>query len=89
MAIHDTQFAPVEDRVRLRAQIAYGAHLCLTAVRAIADISGSSAHLLSNPLQRALRDVSMISTHAILEINSSLELQGRLMIGLPSNYWYT
>jgi 3-hydroxy-9,10-secoandrosta-1,3,5(10)-triene-9,17-dione monooxygenase len=75
------------DRIRLRAQCSYGAHMCLTALRSIADHSSSSVHLLSNPMQRALRDVTMIASHATLEINSSLEEYGREMLGLPSSWW--
>jgi 3-hydroxy-9,10-secoandrosta-1,3,5(10)-triene-9,17-dione monooxygenase len=79
------QPASASERVRLRTRLAYAADLCRNAVRTIHDVSGSSAHYLSNPSQRVLRDVTMISTHAVFEFGSSMELHGRVMIGLPSN----
>jgi len=75
------------DRIRLRAQCAYGASLCLQTIRSISDLSSSSAHMLSHPMQRALRDATMIASHATLEVNASLEDYGREMLGFPSTWW--
>ncbi|PJD98772.1 MAG: acyl-CoA dehydrogenase, partial [Mycobacterium sp.] len=51
----------------------------------IADLleaSGASAHFLDNPLQRAKRDVDVISGHVIFDYDTSRELAGALAIGL-------
>jgi 3-hydroxy-9,10-secoandrosta-1,3,5(10)-triene-9,17-dione monooxygenase len=76
-----------ETRASLRAQMCYAAKLCLDAVRSICDLSGSSAHYLSNPMQRVLRDMNMLATHAAIELTSSLEEYGRLAVGLSGNWW--
>jgi 3-hydroxy-9,10-secoandrosta-1,3,5(10)-triene-9,17-dione monooxygenase len=75
----------VAERVQLRTMFAYAADLCRTALRVLNDDGGSSAHYLSNPAQQALRDVTVITTHRIFDFNESMELQGRIMTGLPSN----
>lgn len=75
------------DRIRIRAQCAYGASMCLHTLRTISDLSSSSAQLLSHPMQRALRDATMIASHATLEVNGSLEEFGRELLGLPSTWW--
>ena len=43
--------------------------------------SGASAHFLASPLQRAKRDVDVLSGHVIFDYDSSRELAGALAIG--------
>jgi alkylation response protein AidB-like acyl-CoA dehydrogenase len=83
----NTPLSP-EDRVRLRAQISFGANSCLRAIRLVCDSSGSSAHQLSNPMQRILRDAAVISTHGTMEFNTCLELYGKVLAGISSGYIY-
>ncbi len=75
------------ERIRIRAQCSYAANLCLNAMRTIADSSSSSVHLLSNPMQRALRDITVISSHATLEIHGSLDEYGRSLLGMEPGWW--
>jgi 3-hydroxy-9,10-secoandrosta-1,3,5(10)-triene-9,17-dione monooxygenase len=72
------------DRARIRAQCSVGVSMCLGILRSIADLSSSSVHMLSHPMQRALRDVTMISSHATLETSSSFDDYGRNMLNMPS-----
>ena len=46
------------------------------------EASGASAHFLSSPLQRAKRDVDVISGHVVFDYDVSRELAGALAIGL-------
>ena len=46
------------------------------------EASGASAHFLSSPLQRANRDVDVISGHVVFDYDVSRELAGALAIGL-------
>ncbi len=78
---------PDEHRMALRAQSAYAVGLCRQAARDIMDISGSSAHGLGNPSQRALRDISVLSTHPTVDMASSLDVFGRQLVGLPIEYF--
>lgn len=45
------------------------------------EASGASAHFLDNPLQRAKRDVDVLSGHVIFDYDTSRELAGALAIG--------
>ena len=74
-------------RVRMRAQCAYSAQISLKVLRDICDLSSSSAQFLSSPMQRALRDVTMIASHATLEFGSSMDEHARDLLGMPSAWW--
>ncbi|TDK99163.1 acyl-CoA dehydrogenase [Mycobacterium paragordonae] len=70
--------------VRGDARLA-AAHIVKESRGVIADLleaSGASAHFLDNPLQRAKRDVDVISGHVIFDYDTSRELAGALAIGL-------
>ncbi|MDP7701293.1 acyl-CoA dehydrogenase family protein [Mycobacterium sp. TY815] len=70
--------------VRADARLA-AAHIVKESRGVIADLleaSGASAHFLDNPLQRAKRDVDVISGHVIFDYDTSRELSGALAIGL-------
>lgn len=75
----------VDQRIALRLQVAYAMDLCRGAIRILAEASGSGAHFLDNPIQRALRDINVMSSHVVYDLDAALELQGRAMIGLPPN----
>jgi 3-hydroxy-9,10-secoandrosta-1,3,5(10)-triene-9,17-dione monooxygenase len=70
--------------VRADARLA-AAHIVKESRDVIAHLleaSGASAHFLDNPLQRARRDVDMLSGHVIFDYDASRELAGALAIGL-------
>jgi alkylation response protein AidB-like acyl-CoA dehydrogenase len=46
------------------------------------EASGASAHFLSSPLQRAKRDVDVLSGHVVFDYDVSRELAGALAIGV-------
>jgi 3-hydroxy-9,10-secoandrosta-1,3,5(10)-triene-9,17-dione monooxygenase len=75
-------------RVRLRALSALvadtAAHTVHESRAIIADLleaSGASAQFLSNPLQRAKRDVDIAAGHVVFDYDLSRELSGALSIG--------
>ncbi|MBL8555972.1 MAG: hypothetical protein JNL41_16970 [Phenylobacterium sp.] len=74
-----------EQRIHLRVQIAWVMEACRRAIREVCEGSGSSAHALDNPLQRALRDVNVMASHVVYDMDLALELQGRALVGLPPN----
>lgn len=77
--------AQLNERIRLRAQIAYAVNQCLEAVRTCCDSSGSGLYSLDNPMQRLLRDVEVMASHIVYDMDVSTELHGRAMVGLPPN----
>ena len=68
----------------LRMQASQAIEMCRDVLRMISDASGSSAHLLANPLQRAVRDATMLSTHATINPFGLTEAYGRILLGLPA-----
>ncbi len=62
------------------------AHIVHESRSVIADLlesSGASAQFLDSPLQRAKRDVDVISGHVVFDYDVSRELAGALEIGVP------
>jgi alkylation response protein AidB-like acyl-CoA dehydrogenase len=73
------------DRLRMRMAATHTIRLCREAIDNIFDMSSTSALLMSNPLQRILRDVRALSAHAVYSFDMTLETQGRVMLGLQPN----
>lgn len=85
------EIAPLQEpdqtppRMAVRAQIAYAVSLCRDAAMLLAEGAGSGVHMLDNPFQRALRDIIVVSTHVVFDVDAAYELHGRGLIGLPPN----
>ncbi|WP_028660028.1 hypothetical protein [Nocardioides insulae] len=73
------------ERIRLRAEIAIAVQQCVEAVRTCCEGAGSSIHSLDNPMQRLLRDVQVMQSHVVYDLDVATELHGRAMVGLPPN----
>ncbi len=73
------------ERIRLRAEIAIAVQQCVEAVRTCCEAAGSSVHALDNPLQRLLRDVQVMQSHVVYDLDLATELHGRALVGLPPN----
>lgn len=58
-------------------------HQCLHTVDGLLLALGSSAVALSNPLQRAVREIHVLATHGALRIDPMAEINGRDLFGLP------
>lgn len=69
-------------RNALRAQITQAAELCREAVILCCEASGTSIHFLSNPMQRYLRDIMVMTSHVIVDSDVTMEQHGRSMLGL-------
>ena len=78
---------PEETRIALRAQSAYAVGLCRQAAREIMDICGSTAHHLDKPMQRALRDITLLASHPTVDLASAMDVYGRHLVGLPIEYF--
>jgi alkylation response protein AidB-like acyl-CoA dehydrogenase len=68
---------------RVRADLAHAVHMCREAIGMLCDSAGSSLHYLSNPMQRYKRDVDVISTHIVFDMDVGTEELGRARLGLP------
>jgi alkylation response protein AidB-like acyl-CoA dehydrogenase len=58
---------------------------CTDAVRAIVDGAGSSALALSHPLQRLLRDSTVMANHVTTDWDWAIDNGARRLLGLPGD----
>ncbi len=68
-------------RAGVRAAAAHVVHESRSVIADLLEAAGASAQFLDNPLQRAKRDVDVISGHVVLDYDVSRELAGALEIG--------
>jgi alkylation response protein AidB-like acyl-CoA dehydrogenase len=75
----------VAARVAARAHISYATGLARDVVDTLFYASGASAIQASVPIQRFQRDIQGLANHAIMHPQTSVELYGRVLCGLPPN----
>jgi alkylation response protein AidB-like acyl-CoA dehydrogenase len=68
-------------RADARVAAAHTVHESRAIIADLLEASGASAQFLSNPLQRAKRDVDIAAGHVIFDYDLSRELSGALSIG--------
>ena len=68
-------------RAGVRAAAAHVVHESRSVIADLLEASGASAQFLDHPLQRAKRDVDVISGHVVFDYDVSRELAGGLEIG--------
>ena len=73
------QTLTAEQRLRIRSHIVYAVKHAKKAVQIVSDAAGTSAHSLDNPIQRAVRDVVMISSHTVYDWDIAMDLLGRVL----------
>lgn len=80
---HAAEGTPVstEERVRVRAAVAYTIRQSTDAVAALARIGGGTAFRLDLPVQRHLRDSLMLANHAVLNYEANVSVLGDLTLG--------
>ncbi|GAB3016151.1 acyl-CoA dehydrogenase [Mycobacterium bourgelatii] len=69
-------------RAIARATAAHIVHESQSVINNLMQAAGASANFLSNPLQRARRDVEMGSGHVIFDPDTARELAGALEVGM-------
>jgi len=72
-------------RVMIRAGVAHVTNEAREIVQMVAATSGSGAYLSDQPMQRYLRDVSMMASHFYHDQDTAYEPLGRVMVGLDAN----
>jgi 3-hydroxy-9,10-secoandrosta-1,3,5(10)-triene-9,17-dione monooxygenase len=68
-------------RAEARLAAAHTVHESRAIIAHLLEASGASAQFLSNPLQRAKRDVDIAAGHVVFDYDVSRELMGALAIG--------
>jgi 3-hydroxy-9,10-secoandrosta-1,3,5(10)-triene-9,17-dione monooxygenase len=72
-------------RARVRADCAYAVRLCLQAVEILYLASGGSGIADGSPLGRAWRDLHAVNMHGLLNLETNMEMYGRVLLGLKPN----
>ncbi len=71
-----------DERAVVRGQCAYAIQLAKEAVEVLYSASGASVIQRDVALQRFHRDIQGISLHGLLQLNTNLEVHGRVLFGL-------
>jgi 3-hydroxy-9,10-secoandrosta-1,3,5(10)-triene-9,17-dione monooxygenase len=72
-------------RARVRMDCAWAARQCLEAVETLYLASGGSGIADSSALGRAWRDLHAVNMHGLLNLQTNLEMYGRIVLGLKPN----
>ena len=75
---------PIDARAALRLAATHATRVSAAVVRAMYDLGGGSSVHLSHPLQRRFRDAHVGTQHAMVS-PATLELAGRILMGLPTD----
>jgi alkylation response protein AidB-like acyl-CoA dehydrogenase len=70
------------DEPEITMDLVHQIHECLRVVDSLLLALGSSAVALSNPLQRAVRDIHVLATHGGFRLDPMGEINGRDLFGL-------
>lgn len=73
----------IEDRARIRMECAQGVRCCLEAAELLYLATGGRGLQTTNRLAGLLADLQAINMHALLNLDTSHELYGRVLLGLP------
>jgi 3-hydroxy-9,10-secoandrosta-1,3,5(10)-triene-9,17-dione monooxygenase len=77
-----------EDKADIRGRACYAIGLAKEASELLFTSSGATAIARAVPLQRFHRDLTGFAQHGLLNQQTSLEVQGRVLLGLdPENYY--
>ncbi|MFN0092290.1 MAG: hypothetical protein ACKVWR_18805 [Acidimicrobiales bacterium] len=76
---------PVEARAHVRWNAAYAAELCRRAAERLFAGAGAGAAHDRNALQTVFRNVNTAVHHAMLDFDTTLEVQGRVLLGVEQN----
>jgi alkylation response protein AidB-like acyl-CoA dehydrogenase len=82
--LHDPPM-PTAARAQVRWNAAYAAELCRRAIDRLFTGAGAGAAHDSNILQPVFRDMSTATHHAMLDFDTSIEIQGKSLLGLELN----
>ncbi|MEX6723345.1 acyl-CoA dehydrogenase family protein [Parapedomonas caeni] len=76
----------LEQRLDLKAKVAFLSRLCLDSVNQMMSRAGSSSFHHDRPIQRYWRDLNTLCTHAFWDWDATRELVGRHQLGLEPNH---
>ena len=72
--------ATMAERNKWLARVTYAVSTCKEAVLQISELTGASGGMLSNPVQRAVRDISIASNHVVFSKANQFSDIGRSLL---------
>jgi alkylation response protein AidB-like acyl-CoA dehydrogenase len=75
----EIELSPLDD-ARLRTTIAHIVRQCRDVVRDVLEASGAGVHYLDNELQRIHRDMHMIASHTVFDVDAVAGEYGRALL---------
>jgi 3-hydroxy-9,10-secoandrosta-1,3,5(10)-triene-9,17-dione monooxygenase len=72
-------------RAEARWNAAYGAELCRRAADRLYAAAGAKANHDANDLQAVFRDINTSTHHAMLDFDTTLEMQGKFLLGVEQS----
>jgi len=73
---------PTAARAEVRWNAAYGAELCRRATDRLYAAAGAKANHDANELQGVFRDINTSTHHAMLDFDTTLEMRGKILLGV-------
>jgi len=73
------------ERAKCRGEGAVIVQMLIDAVEKLMNLSGSSAYLSSNPIQRYWRDFSIAARHIVFNVELGYEVYGKQLMGIEPN----
>ncbi|OIJ65006.1 acyl-CoA dehydrogenase family protein [Streptomyces mangrovisoli] len=80
-AVAGKDFSP-EEESEMTLDLVYAARLCEEAINSLQVALGSSTMRLSNPIQRFVRDIRVLTSHGAIRLDPLSEINGRAALGL-------
>lgn len=71
-----------DEESQISLSIAWAVGMCEEAINLLQKTLGSSTVVLSNPIQRFVRDVRVLSSHGAIRVDPQAEQNGRRIVGL-------
>lgn len=72
-----------EEESEIALSVSYAANICEDAINLLQKTIGSSTVVKSNPIQRYVRDIRVLTSHGAIRLDPQAEVNGRRLLGLP------
>jgi alkylation response protein AidB-like acyl-CoA dehydrogenase len=71
-----------EEESEIALSLSYAANICEDAINLLQKTIGSSTVVKSNPIQRYVRDIRVLTSHGAIRLDPQAEVNGRRLLGL-------
>ncbi len=75
----------LDERAQFRAEGCYVAAMAKRAIDMLCEAAGARAQFEDHPLQRCQRDINTLRGHVVFDLDTTMEMQGRVQLGFGPN----